>query len=145
MGGQNSNLIRFPHAFNVVNAYNGFDGVNSENVGVCSMALNSKYVYGCHRILESQFAMKCYNSLYLNRCFEMDSCNRCSDSYFCHNSESLLDCMFCFNLKGRRNNIGNTSLERDRYISIKNAILAQVNEEIGRNKNLGISIFDLRH
>lgn len=141
--GNNANLIAFPHAFYVVNGYRGFDSVYSENIAFSSMALNSKYLYGCHRVLESQFSMKCYNSQYLNRCFELDSCNRCADSYFCHNSEALTDSMFCFNLKGRRHNIGNTQLGKEEYGAVKNALLGQIGEELGAEKSLGLSIFNL--
>jgi hypothetical protein len=141
--GQNSNLIAFPHAFNVVNGYRGFDSVYSEHVALSSMALNSKYVYGCHRTLESQFSLKCFNSLNLNRCFELDSCDKCADAYFCHNSEALTDCMFCFNLKGRRYNIGNTQLDKEKYASIKNGVLEQVGGELERKKSLSLSIFGI--
>lgn len=141
--GQNMNLISYPHAFDVVNAYKGHDGVSGEHIGVSSFALNSKYVYGCYRAIESQFAIKCFNSQYLNRCFEMDSCNKCADSYFCHNSEALSECMFCFNLKGRRYAIGNTDLPREKYVGVKGAVLAQIGEELDRKKALGTTIFGI--
>jgi len=141
--GQNMNLVSFPHAFDVVNAYKGHDGVKGEHIGVSSFALNSKYVYGCYRAIESQFALKCCNSQYLNRCMEMDSCNKCADSYFCHNSEALSECMFCFNLKGRRYAVGNTVLPREKYVEVKSAVLAQIEGEIAAKKGLGFSIFDL--
>ena len=139
--GQNSNLIATPHAFNVVNAYKGFDVVYAENVALSSMALNSRYVYGCHRVLESQFSLKCYNSQYLNRCLELDSCNRCADSYFCHNSEALADCMFCFNMKGARHSIGNTLLAKEEYARVKGALVSQIADELGKGKRLRLSVF----
>ena len=141
--GQNANLIACPHAYNVVNAYKGYDAVYAENVALSSMALNSKYVYGCRRVLESQFSLKCYNSQYLNRCLEMDSCNRCTDSYFCYNSEALSECMFCFNMKGARNTIGNTALDKEKYAQVKSALVSQIADELGENKALARSIFSL--
>jgi len=141
--GQNANIIACPHAYNVVNAYKGYDTVYAENVALSSMALNSKYVYGCHRVLESQFSLKCYNSQYLNRCLELDSCNRCSDSYFCHNSEALSECMFCFNMKGARHTIGNTPLSKEQYAQVKAALVGQIADEIGKTKGLGRSIFGI--
>jgi hypothetical protein len=141
--GQNSNIIACPHAYNVVNAYKGFDAVNAENIALCSMALNSKYSYGCHRVLESQFCLKCYNSQYLNRCMEMDSCSRCSDSYFCHNSEALSECMFCFSMKGARHAIGNTLLDKGKYAQVKSALLGQVALELAERKGLELSIFGI--
>ncbi|MCX6771466.1 MAG: hypothetical protein NTX79_05420 [Candidatus Micrarchaeota archaeon] len=141
--GQNSNLIACPHAYNVVNAYKGYDGVYAENVALSSMALNSKYAYGCHRVLESQFSLKCYNSQYLNRCMELDSCNRCADSYFCHNSEALSECMFCFNMKGARHTIGNTALPKEQYAQVKGALVGQIADELGKSKGLRLSVFGI--
>jgi len=139
--GQNSNLIACPHAYDVVNAYKGYDAVYAENIALSSMALNSKYVYGCHRVLESQFSLKCYNSQYLNRCFELDSCSRCADSYFCHNSEALSECMFCFSMKGARHAIGNTLLDKGKYAQVKSALVGQIADTIENRKALSLSIF----
>ncbi|MBS3068830.1 hypothetical protein J4441_00500 [Candidatus Micrarchaeota archaeon] len=141
--GNNRNLISFPHAFHVTNAYKGFDGVYGEHMGNCSFALNSKYVYGCHRVLESRFSIKCFNSLYLNRCLELDSCSRCSDSYFCHNSEGLSECMFSFNMKGKRHNIGNTQLEKEKYMELKGALVGQIAGGLEKKRELGYDIFGI--
>jgi hypothetical protein len=141
--GQNANLIAMPHAYNVVNAYKGYDAVYAENIALSSMALNSKFVYGCHRVLESQFSIKCYNSQYLNRCLELDSCNRCTDSYFCHNSEALSECMFCFSMKGARHAIGNTPLQKEEYARLKSALVAQIADGIAKKKGLTLSIFGI--
>ena len=102
-----------------------------------------KFVYGCSRIVESQFSMKCYDSLYLNRCFELDSCIKCADSYFCHNSEALQDCMFCFNMKGRRHNIGNTQLEKDAYAKAKDALVLQMAGELSKTGRLKWNIYNI--
>jgi hypothetical protein len=120
-----------------------YDITYGENAAVSFLALNSKYVYGCRRILESQFSVKCYNSLYLNRCFELDSCNKCSDSYFCHNSEALQDCMFCFNMKGRRHCIGNTQLEREEYAKAKDALVGQMADELMKTGRLNLNIYNI--
>jgi hypothetical protein len=141
--GENFNCVASPLVYHGTNAYKTYDLTYGENAGVCFLPLNSKYTYGCYRILESQFSMKCYNSLYLNRCLELDSCNKCADSYFCHNSEALSDCMFCFNMKGRRHNIGNTQLDRDAYAKAKTALVGQMADELDRKKGLKWNIFNI--
>lgn len=141
--GNNMNLMSFPHAFHVTNAYKGFDGVYGEHMGYCSFALNSKYVYGCYRALESQFSIKCFNSLYLNRCFELDSCERCADSYYCHNCEGLSECMFTFNMKGKRNVVGNTQLDRGKYASVKEALIGQIAGELEKKRETQWDIFEV--
>ncbi len=141
--GDNFNYIESPLVYHGTNVYKTYDITYGDNTGVCFLALNSKHVYGSYRILESQFSMKCYNSLYMNRCLEMDSCSKCADSYFCHNSEALQDCMFCFNMKGRRHNVGNTQLEREKYASVKDGLVSQMAGELERKKRLKWDIYSI--
>ncbi len=141
--GENQNIIKSPLILHSFNVYKGYESTYSENTGMTSLSLHSKYVFGCHRIIDSQFSLKCYNSLYLNRCFELDSCSKCSDSYFCHNSEALSDCMFCFNMKGRRHFIGNTDVGKEKYVEVKGVILAQIGAELEKKKSLKWNIFNI--
>lgn len=141
--GENHNVICAPLVLHSANAYKGYEATYSEHSGCTSLSLHSKYVYGCHRIIDSQFSLKCCNSLYLNRCFELDSCNKCSDSYFCHNSEALSDCMFCFNSKGKRFAIGNTDLQREKYAQIKEMLLKQMGDELEKKKELKWDIYSI--
>ena len=141
--GENSNCISSPLVYHGTNIYKTYDATYADNTGVCFLALNSKYVYGSYRILESQFSMKCYNSLYLNRCLELDSCSKCADSYLCHNSEALQDCMFCFNMKGRRHNIGNTQFDKDTYSKAKASLVSQMAMELEKKKSLKRDIYSL--
>ena len=141
--GENRNIISSPIVLHSMDIYKGFEATYSENTAMTSLSLHSKFVYGCNRVIESQFSLKCYNSLYLNRCFELDSCIKCADSYFCHNSEALQDCMFCFNMKGRRHNIGNTALEKEEYSKVKDALVGQMADELGRTGALKLNIYNL--
>lgn len=141
--GENRNIIASPIVLHSMNVYKGFEATYSENTALTSLSLHSKYAYGCNRIIESQFVLKCYNSLHLNRCFELDSCSKCSDSYFCHNSEALQDCMFCFNMKGRRHNIGNTQFGKDAYSKAKASLVSQMALELEKKKSLKWDIFNI--
>ena len=143
ISGENHNYMKSPLVYYASDVYGCYDATYAENVGFCTMALNAKYTYGCHRTLESQFCLKCYNSLYLNRCFEMDSCNKCADSYFCHNCEAMQDAMFCFNMKGKRNFIGNTQLEKGEYTKVRDSLVAQIAKEIGKTKALKWNIYNI--
>ncbi|MFH0817150.1 MAG: zinc ribbon domain-containing protein [Candidatus Micrarchaeota archaeon] len=141
--GHNLNIIKSPLILHSINVYKGYESTYSENTGLTSLSLHSKYVYGCNRIIDSQFCLKCHNSLYLNRCLELDASLKCSDSYFCHNCEGLSDAMFCFNVKGKRHIIGNTELPKEKYLEIKEALLGQLNDELEKSKTLGRSIFSI--
>jgi len=137
------NLIKAPAVADSSNLYKEYDAVRSEYAGISSNVFNSKYIFGSHRMYDSQFCMKCYNSLNLNRCFEVDTSTKCRDAYFCHNCEGLADAMFCWNVKGKRHAIGNISLPQDQYEKTKNTILEQIADKIARNKNLEYDIFNI--
>ncbi|MCX6769617.1 MAG: hypothetical protein NT051_02970 [Candidatus Micrarchaeota archaeon] len=141
--GECSNVNGTPLAFNTHNTYRGYESTYSEHTGCNSLALHSKYAYGCGRIIESEFCIKCSNSQYLVRCLEMDSCDKCADSYFCHNCEGLSDCMFCFNMKGARYCIGNTQLSKEEYLKARDLLLKKMADELDKTRRLEMSIYSI--
>jgi hypothetical protein len=142
--GQNSNIIKSVNLYNTSNMYRVYTGASSEYCGVVSWALfNSKYLFGCHWLLGSQYNMKCFSSINLNRCVELDTCTNCSDSFFSHNCEGLSDAMFCFNVKSKRYAIGNTQLPPEQYRKIKDVLVEQMANEILRTKKLRYDIYNV--
>ncbi len=141
--GTYSNIIDSPLISSSSNIYKTFDVTLSTHTGITSQALNSKYIFGGDRVMNSEFAINCYNSLYLTRCFEVDSSLKCNDSMFCHNVEGLSDALFCFNVKGKRQAIGNRTLERAEYNKIKDALVEQIADEIIKNKTCRLDIFTI--
>jgi hypothetical protein len=141
--GTTTNSIKSPVVYQASNIYRVYDATYTEYAGMGSLNLNSKYTFGCYRIVESQFCLKCHNSLHLNRCFEVDTSSNCLDSLFCHNCEGMSDAMFCFNVKGKRNAIGNTQLEPGRYKAIKDSLIEQIADEIMKNKGLRLDIYNM--
>jgi len=140
---RSTNVIDTPIAYHLINAYKIVDGNFSENCGICGSILHAKYLFGCHKIHDSQFDMNCYTSYNLNRCFEVDMSSNCSDTYFAHNCEGLADTMFCFNAKAKRNAIGNTELPPEKYRKIKDAVIEQMADEILKKKELKLDIFNI--
>ena len=141
--GKSRNASTTPCVFNAVNTYKGFDATNAENTAYATLALNSKYIYGGSWTLESEFCIKCFNSNFLARCFEMDGCTKCADCYFCHNCEALTDCMFCFNMKGARHCIGNTQLTREEYVKARDSMLAKLADELDDARGLKTGIYNI--
>ena len=126
------------------NAYKCFACVKAEKCGLCSWALSgTKNAFGSTWVERSQFVMRCYYSTGLNRCFEVDASNNCSDSYFCHNCEDLRDAMFCWNTKGKRHAIGNASLDPEKYRGIKDMLVEQMADEILKKKELRLDIYNI--
>jgi hypothetical protein len=141
--GKNTNISKSTVLADVNNVYNSYVVVKSDNVGCTSWGIYSKNVFGCHVAKESQFCMKTYNSAGDVRCFEIDTCTRCTDTYFSHNCEGTAEAMFCFNVKGKRYAIGNAQLPPEQYRKIKDAIIEQVADEILKNKELKLSIYNI--
>jgi len=141
--GKNAGLVKCTSVYNVSNVYRGHAVVSSENVGVSSAVLGSKNVFGSHAVIGSAFCMKCYYSTELNRCFEVDSSTKCSDTYFAHNCEGLQDAMFCFNAKGKRHAIGNMELQPDQYKKIKGLLISQIADELSKERQLRLDIFNI--
>ena len=140
---QERNCIDCPLAYRGVNMYKVNDTGYSENGGMCGTLLDSKYVFGCNRVVNSQFCIDCYHSFTLNRCFELDACTKCTDSMFSHNCEGLTESMFCFNVKGKRHAIGNYSLPVEQYRKIRDSLVGQMGDEIIKNKTLKWDIYNV--
>jgi hypothetical protein len=141
--GKSLNYDKCYFVVNSINIYNVNDATNTENSAYNNMPLNSKYAFGCWRVLESQFSINCHNSFYLTRCFEVDGSTNCSDTYFAHNCEGLHEAMFCWNTKGKRYAIGNLQLPPDQYRKIKDMLVEQMADEILKTKQLRYDIFNI--
>ena len=104
---------------------------------------DSKYVaYTTHAIGECVFGGKCVSSNFLircntihsERCFEASKCDLCSGLYYAHGLSSCHDCMFSFNLRSKRNRIGNLELPKDKYAALKQKLVAEMHENLKKDK-----------
>ncbi|MBI5228067.1 hypothetical protein HY988_05750 [Candidatus Micrarchaeota archaeon] len=143
LNGNNSNVIESPLVTHSNHVFRTFDVTHSKYTGITSQALNSSYIFGGNRVLNSDFAINCYNSLYLSRCFEVDTSTKCSDSLFLHNCEGNSETIFCFNVKGKHHAIGNLNLEQGTYTKIKDSLLEQISNELDRTKTCSLDIFTI--
>ena len=51
--------------------------------------------------------------------------------------------MFSFNMKGKRHNIGNTQLEKEKYMELKGALVGQIAGGLEKKRELGYDIFGI--
>jgi hypothetical protein len=114
-----------------------------KNIAYSNYTLFSENMFGCRGVSHSSFCIHAYNSLAVNRCFEVDGCNNSRDLLFCHNSEGLSDCMFCFNVKNMRYAIGNVPLAPERYKQIKSLVLGRIGNELMKAKDLKWDIYNI--
>jgi hypothetical protein len=127
------------------NLYYGEDlFIDAKNLAYCNYAMYSQNMFGCHNVPYSQFGIHCYNSVNLTRAFEADCCYHSSDILFCHNSEALANCMFCFNVKNKRYAIANVEVGRDEYLRVKQILLDYIGKELKDKKYLETDIYNLQ-
>jgi hypothetical protein len=139
--GTNKNIIDCATAGDSVNCYRSSPIVLSKYCACSHWPRNSEHCFGCVIVFDSSFCLKCYQSVKLTRCIELDSCRDCSDCYFCHNVENCRDCMFCFNVKNLKYAIGNVEVGKEQYSRIKKIVLAKLRADLEKDKKLDLSIY----
>lgn len=140
--GNNVNAEKSFLYFNCMNIRHCFDPFTSKGCAYAFSIMDSEGLFGAHRV-KGSFSMHCYNSLRVQRCFEMDGAINCCDSYFCHNVENLQDCIFCFNAKGMRYAVGNVEIGKEKYLAFKQKLLARIVPQIETQGGLDFDIYDI--
>ena len=96
----------------------------------------SENIFGTNEGGESSFCIRCGIVYRNSRSFELWIGGNTSDSYYSYGLEDCKDCMFCFNLIGRSNSIGNLQLSRDKYSGLKTKLLSELRAELNENRRL---------
>ncbi len=117
--------------------------VYSKYCAYSNWARSSEHIFGSCVAHESSFCLKCYYSINLSRCFEVDSSRNCSDCYYCHNCENCHNAILCFNTKNLNYAVGNVVVGRERFFEIKKILLNHINKELENKKMVPLSVFNL--
>ncbi|MFH1785293.1 MAG: hypothetical protein ABH842_02605 [Candidatus Micrarchaeota archaeon] len=115
---------------------------NSKYLAHCTIGRQNQECFGCNVISESKNCIKCYRSFRNSRSFELWMSQNCSGCYYSFGLNGCIDCIFCFNVESRRQSIGNLTLERDKYISIKSKLLEEIAEKLQKDRRL-ISLLEI--
>jgi len=140
--GSNVNAEKSFLYFNCMNIRHCFDLFTSKGCAYAFSIMDAEGLFGMHRVIGS-FSIHCYNSLRVQRCFEMDGAINCRDSYFCHNVENLQDCIFCFNAKGMRYAVGNVEMGKEKYLAFKQKLLARLVPVLEKEGALPFDIYNV--
>ncbi|PIT84698.1 hypothetical protein COU37_02115 [Candidatus Micrarchaeota archaeon CG10_big_fil_rev_8_21_14_0_10_45_29] len=143
MFGANVNMVKCGVYFWSSNCYMGTWMGKCKNSSYCFWPRNSEYCIGSHFTFSCKFALKCYNSVNLSRCFEVSHSSDCSDCYFCHNCQNMRDSMFCSNAKGLHYAIANRVVGQAEYDRVKKIVLGEVAAKLEKDKKLDLNIFNL--
>jgi len=96
----------------------------------------SEGIYGTNEGGDTKMCIRC-GIVYRNqRDFEAWICGNTTDSYYSYGLEDCHDCIFCFNMIGKNNCIGNVQLTRDKYSAIKKKLLAELRGELVKKRTL---------
>ncbi len=109
---------------------------NSEDIAYTTLAREDKAIFGSVIIGESEFCIRLFNAWRAMRCFEGSKIIDSSDIYYSHAIYGCMDCMFCFNLKGKRHCIGNAELPKEKYLELKKKLLSELAGELLAKRRL---------
>jgi hypothetical protein len=121
-----------------IEVHKSHDIYQSKYMAYCSVGRYAESSYGVNNFQFARNSMRCHICFLkgAQRCFETYLTSGISDSYYTMNCTSCTDLMFCFNLRSKSNCIGNLSLTRERYLSLKQKLVAEMAEKLRRDKRL---------
>jgi len=115
--------------------YNVRRNGNSKYLAYDTIGRLSEDCFGCNVIGECQASIK--SNVHKNkRCLEVWMCHGSEQCYYSFGLENCVDCIFCFNLKSRRQNIGNLPLEKSKYLQIKQKLVSEMAQKLKKEKRL---------
>jgi len=132
--GENGNLFETIIPVWAHNAYRSVAPIRSKYIAYSYWPTSVEHGYGVSTVLGGTYIINVYTSKQIKRGFEVDNSRSSSDIYYCHNCEDVQEGMFSFNVKGKRNVIGNAELDSNTYHRIKKSLLEQIAEEFANNK-----------
>ena len=109
---------------------------DSEYIGYCSLVRRGKHLLGVNNDVDSSFMLSSAETYKDSRCLEVWECFDCSESYFSFGCWGCQNVLFSFNLRNKRNMIGNLELPKEKFISLKEKLIEEIRDELKRNKSL---------
>ncbi len=128
---------------NLLHSYRVLASFNNKCLAYSSWSDFSESSFGLYRTFYSKLCINCYQSSKLSCCLEMESCNSCSYSYFCHNCENLQDCILCFNVKNLQYAVGNVVVGREKFMQVKKELQSALVSELKVKHKVERSIYNL--
>ncbi|MFH1286121.1 MAG: hypothetical protein ABIH99_06085, partial [Candidatus Micrarchaeota archaeon] len=113
------------HGTNVSDSFYVYESADidaSEYVAYSSLLKWGKWAFGYSFGGELNCVVKGFNAGRVQRGFEFTQLDKCADIYYGAALEGCNDCMYCFNIKGKRNCIGNLELPKEKYLELKKKI-----------------------
>ncbi|MBN2477876.1 hypothetical protein JXB01_01160 [Candidatus Micrarchaeota archaeon] len=101
-----------------------------------------EYIFGSVWSGENSFLMRCQGMFFSKNCYESYLSTKSRNLYFSFNCRSCSEMFFSFNQVSKQFMIGNVSLPKERYHTLKKKLLSELAEKLKRNKKFP-SLFEL--
>lgn len=122
--------------------YNSYDIYAGKYVAYSSGVRFGEYMFGSSFVGDSRFLIGGYESTENTRCFDSIRDWACSDCYFSVDCHGCSNIMFSFNLRNKRNCIGNLELPREKYSELRAKLLEDIRNELRQKKRIA-SLIDI--
>jgi hypothetical protein len=107
---------------------------HSKNIACCTMAKDGENCFGLNGATETSFSIKCNRCFHCSRSFEIWMNDNTMDSFYSSGLTNCSNCMFSFDIWNKKYAIGNLELPREKYLSIKQTLLADIVERLKQEK-----------
>lgn len=121
---------------NALEVHDSQDISDCKYVAHTSMLRHSSFVFGSDCTGEINFVIKNFQGWRSQRMLETTNTQYVSDAYYCANVRNCQELLFCFNQRNGRHMVGNLSLPRDKYLSLKGKLLSEIADELERKRDL---------
>lgn len=109
---------------------------DSRYMAYCTQVRLGENNYGVNNAGQLKYIISGVNMGHSTCCFESNLVNGSSYAWYTHFAEDCIDTMFCFNIKSKRNVIGNLELSPGKYKALKAKLLEDIRGELERKKRL---------
>jgi hypothetical protein len=134
--GNSINVEGSSNVYDSSNILNTACSYNSEYVAYSYTARETKYTFGINTMGGVNFMIESYYGRDDSRCLGCWYIDMSSDCYYCSNIENVQNALFTFNVKGKRNIIGNIELPKDKFLALKSKLVAELREKLKKDKSL---------
>lgn len=132
--GKCENVERVDNCIDCSNIKKGHNIWQVKNGSNISYMRESEYVFGVSAFPKSKYSIRCLEGVNSTRCFESYYSSKISDLFYAFNCVGCQDCIFAFNLRSKRYNIGNLQLEKGKYVELKKKLVTEIAEKLQKNK-----------
>lgn len=134
--GTNFSISQVDNCVDCSNVHFSHNVFKVKNGAYLSVVREAENVFGLAPHPKIKFSMRCAEGIDANRCFEEYCSASVSDMHYAINCIGCQNCIFAFNLRSKRNVIGNLELEQGKFLSLKKKLLLEMAQELRKNKRL---------